>query len=1244
MSIIFSGIKRIVDRGEENPNWEGFQEKDRFNCYGEKNVKELNTQHWKGNRKGVLLSPFCQEGKEGKSIDIEIFTESQRYCLNTTKKYILEHALYFVPRIFYTFKPDYAVQLSMRYILGQVTGSTEAGYISYLLSKNEDKLVRYFSDLHTVSIHVACGGLIKRHLTFAEDLNKQIILALIEVFNLQRRESTCGPMISIPHLVHWGDPNSLFTQDEEKKVCSPNRVTRGEKMEICMYTAEYICIICTQHFNTNLELKQHIESHRDFSCRPCEIQLQDYESLLAHVLTTCKAPCLMERCEWCKNEKMECICVKTQKMIYVSIENFLAEEQDNMVYNQDLFSMIMEEYCRQAETPEVVMQTQEEEEEQTVVTQSEVDTIVRSMTPTVSVSGGQIVIEKSITIGYSELKDSIREYFTDYAAVEQHILEWMVSFRQSCIMPECQRDFSVEHVQNDHGICVYARSMDSDEIPHRYEGYTELLEHYCTHSLHSTAKLSCNLCEQEFFCVRNRIKIDTLIKHLQGHTESEHKVCCPVERFPDCFREQAVGSIQQVMHALIYHTEAEEGLREAFENWAFSMDQSVASLTPGGKKSIRKILFADKQAKENLDDTRVAPSLKHLNLANNTMGGAKSFTCFNERHEPKLVFKNVTQFNQHLLCEHKCPVCTQVFMMDAQMENHMKQKHIPKQSQKCEICNLTVAELSIHTDRLHPKCCSCQSRFRDLQALRAHEPLCNVVIHEEALLPVQVPAITVADSKANVTSLNIDSSALESEFSQVLIKLLERSNCSQQELNESINVVTKFASESTITKNRNRLENVSIRKHDACFFDTPAFNHAEKSNLPKVLSSIGTIAQTNKFDGHSETAKNQAVVNFEMLDIILTYMEKNILLGALNEIQAVSVLQLYLSQRICDEIASYQNTDYKNLSYQQILSTLQYLYIPLNLTLFQNIVLAYRIAEAETFLEFSSRTYRHLKLCARLKAPEERAAYIERNRCVLLKQNVPGNILETIVKKEQVFRAFSSQEILDHVISGFHNKQSNKKKEIEQYAVFSVSADKFTTNAAGTGQLRAPKEDKEEKKTFHQKSYPTKSLLTEQNRRFPGQQRGRGGNYTANSRYVGPEPRITDNGRLTSGWRGGSFINRGNNSQGIRTNNTMGPNRADILKKFGIDPNVCWLCLGDHTRANCVEYKDVPPTRTMCVDNDNMARGFHSRNHCKHKQNGHFTHRPGNYNSGRVTRRGISGGNRSQSGPSKVFRPYKLEK
>ena len=103
----------------------------------------------------------------------------------------------------------------------------------------------------------------------------------------------------------------------------------------------------------------------------------------------------------------------------------------------------------------------------------------------------------------------------------------------------------------------------------------------------------------------------------------------------------------------------------------------------------------------------------------------------------------------------------------------------------------------------------------------------------------------------------------------------------------------------------------------------PHFEHSSKSNLPKVLAAVGTVQEHKRFHATSEQAKRNAINNFEKLDVILTKMEKLVLLGSLNERQSTSVLEMYFTQRIIDEISSYLNNDFKELTYISIVETAQ---------------------------------------------------------------------------------------------------------------------------------------------------------------------------------------------------------------------------------------------------------------------------------------------------------------------------------
>ena len=97
-------------------------------------------------------------------------------------------------------------------------------------------------------------------------------------------------------------------------------------------------------------------------------------------------------------------------------------------------------------------------------------------------------------------------------------------------------------------------------------------------------------------------------------------------------------------------------------------------------------------------------------------------------------------------------------------------------------------------------------------------------------------------------------------------------------------------------------------------------------------------------------------------------------------------------------------------------------------------VLEYRKNETESYLEFSSRAFRHLKLCSRLQPVGQRERYIEDKRVKILKNNLPQTVLDEILKKEMIFQNFSSTEILDHMISYCH-KEKGSINQFDKYDV-----------------------------------------------------------------------------------------------------------------------------------------------------------------------------------------------------------------
>ena len=85
------------------------------------------------------------------------------------------------------------------------------------------------------------------------------------------------------------------------------------------------------------------------------------------------------------------------------------------------------------------------------------------------------------------------------------------------------------------------------------------------------------------------------------------------------------------------------------------------------------------------------------------------------------------------------------------------------------------------------------------------------------------------------------------------------------------------------------------------------------------------------------------------------------------------------------------------------------------------------------------------------------------HRCAILKNSLPPDTLNQITKKEQIYRAFSSQEILDHVISGYHLAGSGD--ETAQYHVFYMQKSAQDLSPAASQIRTLEKKNEQRKKT-----------------------------------------------------------------------------------------------------------------------------------------------------------------------------------
>ena len=263
--------------------------------------------------------------------------------------------------------------------------------------------------------------------------------------------------------------------------------------------------------------------------------------------------------------------------------------------------------------------------------------------------------------------------------------------------------------------------------------------------------------------------------------------------------------------------------------------------------------------------------------------------------------------------------------------------------------------------------------------------------------------------------------------------------------------------------------------------------------------------------------------------------------------------------------------------------------------------------------------FRHLKLCSRLKNPSERASYVEMHRCSILKNSLPPETLNTITKKEQIYRAFSSQEILDHVISGYH--LAGAGDETEQYHVFYTAKSTEDLSPAAS-QIRTLEQKNEQRRKPVDSNTPGgKTDQGKYNTR--GKTRGRGG----------------QNSFRGMGNRTGANF-RPDNQRNFQGNGSL-PRLQDVPR------GTCVKCLSNqHVTQACRVYSRAQICQSVCVVNG-RPNGFHSSLDCAVKQNWNRqgeNRRPGFNSFQNRNQNSRSGGYQNRDQHSRVFRPFRIQK
>ena len=99
----------------------------------------------------------------------------------------------------------------------------------------------------------------------------------------------------------------------------------------------------------------------------------------------------------------------------------------------------------------------------------------------------------------------------------------------------------------------------------------------------------------------------------------------------------------------------------------------------------------------------------------------------------------------------------------------------------------------------------------------------------------------------------------------------------------------------------------------------------------------------------------------------------------LTEPQTVCVLDTMLSSRVKDSVAAYVKCEIPNLTFEKVATTLQYLFVPLDLTKIERITFGSNKSQSESMFDYAGKIRKSLTLCARRLPEESRDSYVEQH-------------------------------------------------------------------------------------------------------------------------------------------------------------------------------------------------------------------------------------------------------------------------
>ena len=1022
--------------------------------------------------KEMNLKPINDDIDQSGDISTEVFTRSEAFIKNSIKIEFLKQGVYNVDPIIFWFSPEFGLNLAASQLVGKLSGITDQRHINHILSKNQG-IFDFLLPFYKINLSVYQYSLMK--ITgIPQDLTKVILMALTEVLMLQLHEQFNHPYLSLDQLIKIGlyqRLNDESYQQNSKELLKMDRDSLNETNHVTMH---FLCFECMVLFETSDMLLIHIKSHGpNYGCGQCGLKFEDYTQKIAHSMTFCRYP-KHKLCFYCQQDKSNCICHKNFLTMSALIRQTLKDEDMEEMKSKNLFSSWFQHYFDNSlhrNDKKVMISTGPGVTE---------DTVIDSILPIIKFSSENISWYDEYVVSISDVKENLESRFSDYRQIIMEMDNFIKLFSMNCWVQGCEEKNDENHLKAKHLLCPFSIEMHRNEAP-EFVSRERFLQHFYNHCQSSIPDfLQCTLCSQKF------TKTDQLFNIIMEHKLGSHKeqpigTICTQDQ---CSNVQCSDEKSFILHCLAWH---KNGLKTICEMLSVTVGSQNPEKKPiiasGGSKfetPTRLIKHPNKNlldSLKNINDNKSPIKAAKLNdnlielgitsvkmdLGDNNkicspnihgitleeaMSGSKDSSsikigdmfpdknkavCRNEQHSPPKVFESEETKQLHIMTSHTCPACKFFAEFDKDIISHFNATHRAAMT-KCQLCAAEVLNMKEHLQSAHFKCPSCKKFFNTSYDLTQHTVFCNSTDVED----YEEEHSSIQSLNKDMKKVHLEDRKSELDFNAFMIKLISNSNLGEDEKEMGKNIIQKRASQQIIARERAR-NNLFASEHTThLIFEIPKFKESSsKEAVTKASALIGNIKEEDIFYANPKESIRECLINYEKLEMITKKIERVSILTALSEGQSKIFLQGFLHYNVTDSLSAFAQKEFLDLTYVQILTYLQYMYVPIDFSRLEIKVMNYKKEAGENFIEFSSRCYRHLNLTSKKLPEERRTAYVEQQLRRLLKSNLSDKIYKEVIEREAIDQEFTSKELLNYYLNTIQT-QGRLQNMAEVYDVNSV--------------------------------------------------------------------------------------------------------------------------------------------------------------------------------------------------------------